>query len=59
MKYRARVIFKTRVRVNENPGLWGVPSRMAQVVSAAVRGWVMWDGSLAEVFHSNIRRVGA
>ena len=59
MKFRARVIFRTRVLVNENPGLWSAPDRMGMLVSKTVRGWVMWKGSMSEVFHNNIRRVGA
>lgn len=58
MKYRARVIFRTRVQGNERPTLWEAAGRIAQMVSRHVRGWVDWEGSLAEVFRDNIRRVG-
>jgi len=58
MTYRACVIFRMPVGSNEGPGLWGAPSRLGILVSAAVRGWVMWDGALSEVFHGNMQRVG-
>lgn len=54
MKYRARVIFRMPVGPNEGSGLWGAPSRMGMLVSDAVRGWVIWEGSLSEVFHGNM-----
>ena len=57
MKYRARVIFRTRVLPNESPGYWHAPSRMGALVSRVVHGWVMWEGSVSSVFHSNIQRV--
>ena len=62
MKYRARVVFRAPVLIREDGskeggGYWGAPHRLGRLVAWAMHSWVSWEGSLPEVFHSNIRRV--